>query len=504
MAKSPEKATYHYGDVVELTANPNTGWQFAGWSGALSGSENPKTITIDGNKTVTASFTQITTASTIGTAFTYQGRLIDNDQPANGQYDFQFKLYDSALDGNQIGGNVNVSEIQVNDGYFSVELDFGDVFDGNKRWLEIGVRPSEQNDPNVYTTLSPRQELTPTPYAIYAETAGSGDSLWKEGMSQVYGSNIYYTEGNVGIGITGPNTTLDINGALSVRGMVAPATSPSGQGRIYFDSTSNKFKVSENASSYTDLVGGGMGGSGTANYIPKFTASNTLGNSAIYETGGNVGIGTGPNAKLSIKLDNYATEYIGANIGPLGNTCGTLRVGIGDNLNTPPWFPVFTAYVKYGDHSWIEFWTATYDYMPSEKVRITNTGNVGIGTTNPAGKLDVNGSIYQRGSILHADYVFEPGYKLESIDEHSDFMWQEKHLPAMPKIQKDENGQEMVEIGARSRGVVEELEKAHIYIEQLHKNINQLQDQNKKLQDRISAMEAIMNELAASQEGGAR
>jgi len=78
----------------------------------------------------------------------------------------------------------------------------------------------------------------------------------------------------------------------------------------------------------------------------------------------------------------------------------------------------------------------------------------------------------------------------------------------MPKIQKDENGREMVEIGARSRGVVEELEKAHIYIEQLHKNINQLQEQmqeqNKKLQDRISAMEAIMNELAAGQKGGAR
>jgi photosystem II stability/assembly factor-like uncharacterized protein len=129
---------------------------------------------------------------------------------------------------------------------------------------------------------------------------------------------------------------------------------------------------------------------------------------------------------------------------------------------------------------------------------------VGIGTTTPAGKLDVNGSIYQRGYVLHADYVFEPGYKLESIEEHSAFMWQEKYLPAMPKIQKDENGQEMVEIGARSRGVVEELEKAHIYIEQLHKNINQLQEQNKKLQDRISAMETITNELAAGQKGGAR
>ena len=49
---------------------------------------------------------------------------------------------------------------------------------------------------------------------------------------------------------------------------------------------------------------------------------------------------------------------------------------------------------------------------------ITNTGNVGIGTTSPQGRLDVNGSIYQRGRQLHADYVFEPDFKLESIREH--------------------------------------------------------------------------------------
>ncbi|MDD4976073.1 MAG: hypothetical protein PHY93_17085, partial [Bacteriovorax sp.] len=61
--------------------------------------------------------------------------------------------------------------------------------------------------------------------------------------------------GNVGIGTTAPNTILDINGAFSQRGMAAPATSVAGQGRIYFDSTSNTFKVSQNNGAYTDLVG---------------------------------------------------------------------------------------------------------------------------------------------------------------------------------------------------------------------------------------------------------
>ena len=127
---------------------------------------------------------------------------------------------------------------------------------------------------------------------------------------------------------------------------------------------------------------------------------------------------------------------------------------------------------------------------------------VGIGTTSPVGKLDVNGSIYQRGFVLHADYVFEPGYKLESIDEHSEFMWQKKHLPAMPKIQKDENGQEIVEIGARSRGVVEELEKAHIYIEQLNKENKELRAKLTTLDVRLNAMESLVAKLSLQQEGG--
>ncbi|MCP4713130.1 MAG: hypothetical protein GY869_31250, partial [Planctomycetes bacterium] len=79
---------------------------------------------------------------------------------------------------------------------------------------------------------------------------------------------------------------------------------------------------------------------------------------------------------------------------------------------------------------------------------IKEAGNVGIGTTNPKGKLDVNGSIYQRGGELHADYVFEPDYELESIEEHAEFMWQKKHLPAIPKASVDQDGLEIVEVGS--------------------------------------------------------
>ncbi|MDZ4661788.1 MAG: hypothetical protein SGJ18_09230 [Pseudomonadota bacterium] len=64
------------------------------------------------------------------------------------------------------------------------------------------------------------------------------------------------SSGNVGIGTTAPNTILDVNGAFSMREIAAPAVSPAEQGRIYFDSTSHNFRVSENGGAYVNLIGG--------------------------------------------------------------------------------------------------------------------------------------------------------------------------------------------------------------------------------------------------------
>jgi hypothetical protein len=107
----------------------------------------------------------------IGTAFTYQGRLTDGGVPANGTYDFEFKLYNAASGGTQVGVTVTKDDVTVTDGLFSVELDFGAVFDGTALWLEIGVRPG--SDTGAYTTLDPRQALNAVPYALYALSASS-------------------------------------------------------------------------------------------------------------------------------------------------------------------------------------------------------------------------------------------------------------------------------------------------------------------------------------------
>lgn len=112
-------------------------------------------------------------ATPMGTAFSYQGRLLDANQPADGPYDFQFKLYDDAntITGNQVGGDVNKPDVGVIDGYFTVQLGFGNVFTGEARWLEIGIREGDSS--GDFTTFIPRQKVTPTPYAIHAVTAGN-------------------------------------------------------------------------------------------------------------------------------------------------------------------------------------------------------------------------------------------------------------------------------------------------------------------------------------------
>ncbi len=108
-------------------------------------------------------------ASGVSTGFTYQGQLSDGGSPASGAYDFEFALYDALTGGIQVGSTVTLNDVAVSDGLFTVELDFGSVFDGTALWLQIGVRPG--NSSGAYTPLDPRQTLTATPYATYASRA---------------------------------------------------------------------------------------------------------------------------------------------------------------------------------------------------------------------------------------------------------------------------------------------------------------------------------------------
>lgn len=94
----------------------------------------------------------------IAQSFTFQGYLKQGDNPANGTYSMIFRLYDAETGGNLIGAPIQ-RNVQVTNGLFTVELDFGNVWNGDPRYLETEV--GEQ-------VLTPRVKITRTPYSQFA------------------------------------------------------------------------------------------------------------------------------------------------------------------------------------------------------------------------------------------------------------------------------------------------------------------------------------------------
>jgi len=231
---------------------------------------------------------QIIQAETpVTTGFTYQGKLDNNNAPADGPYDIQFRLYDAAAGGFQVGFILTVEDLQVNDGLFTTTLDFGGLaFGGNARWLEISIRPGASV--GAYTTLTPRQPLTVAPYALYAlnSPGGGGGGFW-----QASGANISNTNtGFVGVGRSAAVT------AAEYFGIQAPVTGPS-YGGMYIRTESATGKP---------FYGYRSGASGPSawTYLDGTTSDFRIyngGDRVTVKDNGNVGIGLNdPTARLEV------------------------------------------------------------------------------------------------------------------------------------------------------------------------------------------------------------
>lgn len=109
----------------------------------------------------------------VSPAFTYQGRLEQAGAAYSGTADARFRVYDAATGGIELTDQV-FQTLAVEDGVFTASLDFGAfTFIGDEVWLEIAVRtPAGTADP--FTTLTPRQRVSATPYALYALNGNPG------------------------------------------------------------------------------------------------------------------------------------------------------------------------------------------------------------------------------------------------------------------------------------------------------------------------------------------
>jgi hypothetical protein len=168
---------------------------------------------------VTAFSAQVIIVQAQGTTFTYQGQLYDGTNLANGNYDLRFHIYNALTGGSIVAGPITNAPVAVSNGLFVVTLDFGtNVFTGSEEWLQIGARSN--GVAVAYTTLSPRQELTPTPYAIFAEGVNAGGltgTIPAGDLSGTYGGAL--TLNNAGNSFTGNGNGLVNVNALTLGGL---------------------------------------------------------------------------------------------------------------------------------------------------------------------------------------------------------------------------------------------------------------------------------------------
>ncbi|MEQ8629521.1 LamG domain-containing protein [Ekhidna sp.] len=248
-------------------------------------------------------------------------------------------------------------------------------------------------------------------------------SLW-----QSSGQDIYYDQGNVGVGTDSPEEKLTVNGHIS--------TTKTSNTKFQFvrHSHSGSHGILFN-SYYNSTVSGNLSATGNTFY------ANNVGNHS-----GGAG----------------AIMFYGNG--------GTI------DFNISPSSPGADQPINWGD----------------PKMRIKRNGNVGIGTRDPDAKLTVKGKIHAEEvkidlSVPGPDYVFEPDYDLKSLEETEAYIQAYKHLPEIPSAKEMETIG--VELGNMNMLLLKKIEELTLHTIQQQKLIERVLTQNEELKKKVSNLE---------------
>jgi hypothetical protein len=358
-----------------------------------------------------------------GTAFTYQGQLLTADGPAHGKYNLTFSLFTVASGGSSVAGPVTTNGVAITNGLFTVQIDFGSVvWDGETNWLQIGV---ESNGVSSFTTLAPRQRVTPVPYAIYAEganAAGLSGTIPMASFSGSYGNPVNLNNagnsfsGN-GAGLLDVNASL-LDGLASSNFWQTTGNAGTTPGVNFLGTTDNQPLNLDSDGlrglqlQYTARRSGGIIGIGFYQYGMNVDGGfwgNTISNNVI----GATIAGGGDEAGALFPLTSYAnvvTDDFGAIGGGYGNLAGidsTIPGGY-DNIATGD-----GSFAAGRDaqalHSGAFVWSdgsATFSSTAPNQFQILATGGVGIGTVNgPQQSLSVHGGMNIDQADLNSGYL---------------------------------------------------------------------------------------------------
>lgn len=195
-------------------------------------------------------------------------------------------------------------------------------------------------------------------------------------------------------------------------------------------------------------------------------------NSLFVDTDGDIGLGTAsPDAELDIEGNGSP----GLRLSNTGTAGGSWDLFMNSN----------TGRMNLRDNSTSNIPVKIEDGSNDNLLRI-GIDTAGASVSN---QVSIDGNLVVTGTIT-PDYVFDTDYQLESIEEHSAYMWKYKHLPAVGAGVKGENGKYLINVAKRSQGVLEELEKAHIYIEQLHVRLRDKESKLNRLEARLKKLES--------------
>ena len=305
-------------------------------------------------------------ADPAGTAFTYQGQLRVSGLPVDDTCDLEFTLYDDLSAGSVVSGPLLADDWPVINGLFTVPLDFGeDCFTGDARWLEVAVQCSGDAE---FTTLSPRQELTPVPYALALPALRTEAGPDSPNVIGGYSGNLV-ADGLSGATIGGGGEE-DPGGLHEIAGAGNFGTIGGGRSNYVSGYYGTVAGGAYNRAEDTRATVGG----GDENYA-------TADNATI--AGGRINRATANNATVGGGYDNHATGQYATIPGGYANyATGDYSFAAGRQAQAG----------HNGAFVWADSTGAAFSSTGIDQFLIRATGGVGINTSDPQAALHVGGT----------------------------------------------------------------------------------------------------------------
>ena len=277
----------------------------------------------------------VSAATPLTSTFTYQGQLKNGGNAVNGSCQMAFRLYDDPTASTNLIGSPITTTVPVTNGLFTVGLNFGSsVFNGDGRWLDIQV-----NCGSGFVALTPRQALTPAPYAFALPGLYTQQNTTSPNIIGGYSGNIV-TPGISGATISGGGfygigTGTTINKVTSNFGSIGGGIGNTASGPM-----STVAGGSDNtASGAGSFVGGG-----------GYDGEETTGNQANGDAstiGGGLGNSipvTGSYASVGGGIDNIASNVAAFVGGGNSNTAGGYEAIVGGGIgNTASGYVAFVG-----------------------------------------------------------------------------------------------------------------------------------------------------------------